>query len=232
MTDILLTHGYFLSEDEKERQIMKPYPPLGLLYLSGYLKTRGHSVEVYDSTFGTRPELLQKIRRSPGGIVGVYTNLMTRGSVLQLIGAAKQSGSTVILGGPESANYSAEYLSAGADVIVVGEGESALTEVMATLPSMGPHGLNDVAASSSKVHPENRCIRSSARKSTISTRCRCRTAMQSIIRSISTRGEPITERAASISSRRAAALIDAPGARTPFTGTPTGAAARRMSRRK
>jgi len=144
MTDILLTHGYFLSEDEKERQIMKPYPPLGLLYLSAYLKTRGHSVEVYDSTFGTRSELLQKIRRSPGGIIGIYTNLMTRGSVLQIIGAAKQSDSTVILGGPESANHSAEYLSAGADVIVVGEGESTLTELMATLPSMGPHALSGV----------------------------------------------------------------------------------------
>ena len=31
MADILLTHGYFLFEDEKERQIMKPYPTLGLL---------------------------------------------------------------------------------------------------------------------------------------------------------------------------------------------------------
>ena len=70
---------------------------------------------------------------------------MTRGSVLQLISAAKQSGSTVILGGPESANHSAEYLSAGADVIVVGEGESTLTELVATLPSMGPHGLNGVS---------------------------------------------------------------------------------------
>ena len=27
MPDILLTHGYFLAEDEHERQVMKPYPP-------------------------------------------------------------------------------------------------------------------------------------------------------------------------------------------------------------
>lgn len=144
MTHILLTHGYFLAEDEKERQIMKPYPPLGLLYLSAYLKAHGHSVEVYDSTFGTRPELLQKIRECAGGLLGIYTNLMTRGSVLQLIGAAKQAGSTVILGGPESANHSTEYLNAGADVIVIGEGESTLAELMATLPSMGPHELSAV----------------------------------------------------------------------------------------
>ena len=43
MADILLTHGYFLAEDEKERQIMKPYPPLGLLYLSAFLKRVGFS---------------------------------------------------------------------------------------------------------------------------------------------------------------------------------------------
>ena len=45
MSDILLTHGYFLAEDEKERQIMKPYPPLGLLYLSAFLKSGGFSVD-------------------------------------------------------------------------------------------------------------------------------------------------------------------------------------------
>src|ERR1700683_5560452 len=73
-----------------------------------------------------------------------YPTLIARGSVLQLISAAKQAGSTVILGGPESANHSAEYLAAGADVIVVGEGESTLTELMATLPSLGPHALNGV----------------------------------------------------------------------------------------
>ena len=39
--DLLLTHGYFLHEDPKELQIMKPYAPLGLLYLSSYLRARG-----------------------------------------------------------------------------------------------------------------------------------------------------------------------------------------------
>ena len=144
MAHILLTHGYFLADDEKEREIMKPYPPLGLLYLSAYLKGRGHTVEVYDSTFGTRQELARKLAHSPGGLVGIYTNLITRRSVLQIISAAHQANWTVILGGPESANYSSEYLDAGADVIVVGEGESTMTEVIAALPAMGPHGLHGV----------------------------------------------------------------------------------------
>jgi len=123
---------------------MKPYPPLGLLYLSAYLKAQGYSVEVYDSTFGTRQELESRIRATPGGIVGIYTNLITRRSVLQIIKAARESDSTVILGGPESANYSAEYLKSGADVIVIGEGETTLTEILDTLPSKGKHGLEPV----------------------------------------------------------------------------------------
>ena len=83
MADLLLTHGYFLSEDEKEQQIMKPYPPLGLLSLSAYLKTHGYSVDVYDSTFGTKPELLRRFQESTGGVVGIYTNLITRRTVLR-----------------------------------------------------------------------------------------------------------------------------------------------------
>ena len=67
MPDILLTHGYFLAEDEKERQIMKPYPPLGLLYLSAYLKRAGFDVEVFDSTFASpaRRCTCADSRRSP-----------------------------------------------------------------------------------------------------------------------------------------------------------------------
>jgi radical SAM superfamily enzyme YgiQ (UPF0313 family) len=145
MADILLTHGYFLADDEKERQIMKPYPPLGLLYLSAYLKRCGFAVEVFDSTFSTHQVLNQKLADAPGGTVGIYSNLMTRGSVLAIIAAAKQSGWRVILGGPESANYVDEYLAAGADCIVLGEGEHTLAEVLPALAARGPHRLQEVA---------------------------------------------------------------------------------------
>ncbi len=105
MADVLLTHGYFLFEDEKEVAIMKPYPPLGLLYLSAFLKARGIPVEVFDTTFAQRSELSDRLAATPGGILGIYSNLMTRSSVLQIISAAKSHGWRVILGGPESSNY-------------------------------------------------------------------------------------------------------------------------------
>jgi anaerobic magnesium-protoporphyrin IX monomethyl ester cyclase len=144
MSDILLTHGYFLAEDEKERQIMKPYPPLGLLYLSAFLKSGGFSVEVFDSTFQEFDALAQRFAAAPGSVVGIYTNLMTRRNVLRIVRAAKLQRWTVVLGGPESANYLDEYLDAGADAIVTGEGEVTLTELLRTLPRLGVHRLHDV----------------------------------------------------------------------------------------
>ena len=50
---ILLTHGYFLAEDEKEKAIMRPYVPLGILYISAWLEQHGYNNEVFDSTFST-----------------------------------------------------------------------------------------------------------------------------------------------------------------------------------
>jgi len=144
MSDLLLTHGYFLFEDEKELQIMKPYPPLGLLYISGYLRRAGFDVEVFDTTFASRADLFEKLERD-SGVLGIYTNLMTRGSVLNVIAKAKSAGWVVVLGGPEPANYPEEYLNHGADVVIVGEGEETMRELLPALSEMGPHRLYGVS---------------------------------------------------------------------------------------
>jgi anaerobic magnesium-protoporphyrin IX monomethyl ester cyclase len=127
---LLLTHAYFLDADPKERKIMKPYPPLGILYLSSHLRAKGFDVDVYDSTFGSREELFRILNDGPPAILGIYGNLMTRASVLEIIVAARRAGWHVILGGPEPANYADEYLDSGADVIVQGEGEVAMESLM------------------------------------------------------------------------------------------------------
>ncbi|HET7816704.1 MAG TPA: radical SAM protein [Sphingomicrobium sp.] len=145
MADILLTHGYFLAEDEKEQQIMKPYPPLGLLYISSYLRRGGFEVDIYDSTWGSKPELFSRLARGAGGVLGIYTNLITRANVIAIIAEAKRHGWTVVLGGPESANYAEQYLTQGADVIVAGEGEETLAELLPALADKGRHRLHGVA---------------------------------------------------------------------------------------
>src|SRR5215472_13401667 len=101
---LLLTHGYFLDEDPKEREIMKPYAPLGILYLSSYLRQKGLEPEIYDSTFGSKTELVKLLHSGEPGVAGIYGTLMTRRTVLEIIRQAREAGWQVILGGPEPAN--------------------------------------------------------------------------------------------------------------------------------
>ncbi len=131
--DLLLTHGYFLKEDPKELPVMKPYPPLGILYLSSHLRRGGFDVEVYDSTFGSLAGLSRILDTEKPGVVGIYGTLMTRRNVLEITAAAKNRGWTVVLGGPEPASYAAEYLARGADFVVEGEGEITLQELLPAL---------------------------------------------------------------------------------------------------
>src|ERR1035438_9009919 len=90
--DLLLTHGYFLHEDPKELQIMKPYAPLGLLYLSSYLRGAGFGVEIYDSTFGSRDALFRILETERPATLGIYANLMTRANALAILERAVACG--------------------------------------------------------------------------------------------------------------------------------------------
>jgi radical SAM superfamily enzyme YgiQ (UPF0313 family) len=141
VTDVLLTHGYFLYEDPHELAVMKPYPPLGLLYVSSHLKARGFSVDVFDTTFARPAQLEEHIRRTHPPVVGIYANLMTRQRVLNAVRVAKEAGSFVVLGGPDPANYLSEYLTRGADAIVIGEGEETLAELLHTKDPSGVCGV-------------------------------------------------------------------------------------------
>ena len=128
--ELLLTHGYFLYEDPKELQIMKPYPPLGLLYICSHLRSKGYPVEVFDSTFQTRAALDERLHRGSPSVLGIYANLMTRPNVVSILREAKQAGWKTVVGGPEPGAYIDEYLDAGADVVVLGEGEITLQELL------------------------------------------------------------------------------------------------------
>jgi radical SAM superfamily enzyme YgiQ (UPF0313 family) len=129
---LLLTHGYFLYDDPKEREIMKPYVPLGILYLSSHLRRKGFDVEIYDSTFGSKEELFRILREGPPAALGIYANLMTRPNVLEIAAVARAADWIVVLGGPEPSNYPEQYLDGGANLIVAGEAELTTERLLNT----------------------------------------------------------------------------------------------------
>jgi anaerobic magnesium-protoporphyrin IX monomethyl ester cyclase len=130
MAELLLTHGYFLYEDPKELQIMKPYAPLGILYLCSHLRKQGFDVEVFDTTFSSREALIHHLRTETPSVVGIYANLMTRSNVVEILKIAHEAGWKTIVGGPEPGAYALEYLQAGADYVVFGEGELTMQDLL------------------------------------------------------------------------------------------------------
>lgn len=127
---ILFTHGYFINEDEKEKEIMKPYPPLGILYLSAYLEKNNFPNEVFDSTFSSFNKWVNYLLDFKPDVVGIYTNLMTKLNVIKMIRFVKSHEALkkckIVLGGPEVKNHAENFLKTGADIVVIGEGEETM----------------------------------------------------------------------------------------------------------
>jgi anaerobic magnesium-protoporphyrin IX monomethyl ester cyclase len=137
---IVLTHGYFLEEDPKEKEIMKPYVPLGMLYVSAYLEENNFPNEVFDATFSQFNDLKNKLTTFQPDIIAVYTNLMTKLNVLKIIQLVKSElklNTKIILGGPEVRHNAENFLRYGADLIVAGEGEDTMLAICAAFESTG-----------------------------------------------------------------------------------------------
>tara|TARA_R110002050_G_scaffold158191_2_gene286991 strand:+ start:18116 stop:19498 length:1383 start_codon:yes stop_codon:yes gene_type:complete len=131
--DVFLTHGYFIQEDEAEQKIMRPYPPLGLLYISAYLKQNNLSVTVFDATFSSYSELQKALLTHQPKVIGVYANLMTKVNNIRLMQWVKTqpelAHSKIVMGGPDVTYNYQNYLRFGADFIVIGEGEQTMLEL-------------------------------------------------------------------------------------------------------
>ncbi len=143
--NILLTHTYFLEEDAHEKEVMKPYPPLGLLYLSAYLKQHGFEVDVFDTTFSSYDNLETRLEEHPPDVLGIHCNLLTKFNVLQLIRFCQSHNITSILGGPDASTQVHEFLQYGADILISGEGEEPLLNVLNALQSKSKHQLHGIA---------------------------------------------------------------------------------------
>ncbi len=128
----LLTHAYYLGADAKEQAIMRPYPPLGILSIAGWLTQQGHDVDVFDTTFSTPQQFRQYVRTLQPAVVGIYANLMTRRTVVETIGWIRviAPSATVVIGGPEATHHVDRFLDSGADVIVIGEGEATMADLV------------------------------------------------------------------------------------------------------
>ena len=105
---------------------MKPYAPLGLLYISAYLNQKGVENHLYDSTFYSFEAQLKYIAEKQPKAVAIYSNLMTKINVITLVKTLKTNAKygfpKLILGGPDVTYNCENYLKTGADFLIIGEG--------------------------------------------------------------------------------------------------------------
>ena len=127
---VLLVDPYLSREDPMERKFVELYPSLGLLTLGAYLRSQRIDVAMADLTFArdVRPVSTQ-LREFRPQVVGVHTKTLTRDRAIEVAERARSGGSFVVAGGPDAASRPEEYLDAGFDAVVPGEGEGALVDL-------------------------------------------------------------------------------------------------------
>ena len=137
---ILLAHSNFLARDLKQRERMKPYSPLSTLIAGALLRQDGHEVRLFDATFEvgveafrTRldelgPEIVLLMEDNFNFLTKMCTTAR-REAALAMISEAVRRGCRVAVNGPDAADNPAIYLCAGADAVVLGEGERAMLDV-------------------------------------------------------------------------------------------------------
>ncbi|MGE5500147.1 MAG: B12-binding domain-containing radical SAM protein, partial [Syntrophothermus sp.] len=149
MAGILLTHSYFYKFDRKQWDTKQPYPPLGTLYAASVLLKEDFSVSLFDTNLADSPlDIIPLILKNKPLYLVIYDdgfNYLSkmclnkmREAAFRLIDIGKEHGCIIITAGSDSSDNYEKYLNAGADYVIIGEGELTLKELINTLENGGP----------------------------------------------------------------------------------------------
>lgn len=130
--DLLLFHAYFIADDPREQEIMRPFAPLGMQYVVAWLRRAGfEAVDWWDSTFAAGPaDFERQVADTNPRVVGLYGHTLTRPTALPMVARCQAEGRRTIAGGPDPVQYLEEYLEGGVEVVVVGEGEHTMEALL------------------------------------------------------------------------------------------------------
>lgn len=141
MSEILFGQSYFLRFDPKLWQAMQPYPPLGTLYAASYMRQRGCEAALFDAMLAESTDDWRRALEAHRPLYAVLFEdnfnylskmclLRMRQAAYEMIALARERGCTVIVCGADATDHPAEYLAAGADFVLRGEGEVTLGELV------------------------------------------------------------------------------------------------------
>ncbi len=124
--EVLFTHAYYVEHDARPLGWMHPLPPLQPAYVAAWTQSRGgRTVQTWDPTFRDGVEAWEvAVSRLRPRIVWIYVHPTTREEGSRMIATARRAGSAVLAAGPDAWLRPEFYLRAGADAVVLGEGET------------------------------------------------------------------------------------------------------------
>jgi anaerobic magnesium-protoporphyrin IX monomethyl ester cyclase len=143
---ILVCHSYYLRFDEKQLKRGKPYPPLATLQTAALLRQAEHDVGLFDAMLADciddyetklqafQPEVVLFYEDNHNYLSKMCLGRMRQASC-DMIATARSAGARVISAGSDPSDAPETYLSAGADVVLLGEGLAALIAIIDRLNS-------------------------------------------------------------------------------------------------
>ncbi len=141
MTDVLFGQSYYLCFDPKLWEGMQPYPPLGCLYATAYIRDKGYDVALFDAMLAESEAAWEAaldehqptyavLYEDSFNYLSKMCLLRMREAAFNMAEAAKARGCTVIISGSDATDHAEKYFAHGADFILVGEGEITLGELL------------------------------------------------------------------------------------------------------
>ncbi len=144
MADVLLAHSFFLKNDPKQVEKMRPYAPLGTLFAASQLRQDGHSVALFDAMLAAGEEEFDAAldRHRPDFLVLYedsfnFLNKMclehSRAAACRMSRRAREAGTTVLAAGADVTDHPRVYFDHGVQYALMGEADHTLRELITAL---------------------------------------------------------------------------------------------------
>lgn len=138
---VLLTHSYFYRFDEKQWRLRQPYPPYGTILAASILRNAGYEVAIFDGSLKEGPgEIIEILEAFKPDFLVIFDDnfnylskmclTVMRDAAYQLIKYGKDAGCRILVNSSDATDHPELFLAAGADVVMLGESEMTLLELL------------------------------------------------------------------------------------------------------
>jgi anaerobic magnesium-protoporphyrin IX monomethyl ester cyclase len=144
MTDVLFANAYFYPMDAKQWKFRQPYPPLATILAAAIVRGEGYTVSLFDTNLRTSPQDIKiTLENKKPKFFIIYDDgfnylskmclTVMREAAFQMIVEAKQAQCKVIVSSSDATDHIEMYFNAGADVIMQGEADTTVKELLNVL---------------------------------------------------------------------------------------------------